>query len=370
MMLIDQCHDLSGAITHELTQIYGSPDFVKKASRAHKLGDPSTLPAMAYAGPNNTFPTHTKAATWLSAAFLAYNEQQHPEVDFSGIKSKLSKVAAVWKIADEVEHIFSQVKSAANVGVVYALEFTEDGVAKKAFPMRNAKEVQAAASLLLQNREKMSFELRQVAAERVVQQAIEFHADIDMPAMHKMAGIGFSATEVVVGEWEKRAVWLADSHPETSDSLLAMADSVRAFKLDARDTSMRNKLAATMEQLDRDFKLTGLYGTKLRSPEDTFFEVTFKQAAALQDSIFKLTNGDVFQKSALAGVTTEHIQNWFGDDLADMVKDPLSDMIDHEKLAEVARTLPRPDANAFSEMLAAHAQKPEVRMPTELRCFQ
>ena len=350
--MVDQSLDISGAIQWELLKLYPSPPFVKTASQQSLIGNTESLPDIAFAGPYRTFPVHTKAATWLSAAFAAYNTDKAPKEELDPVKANIRKAASYWRLEDDVEHLFATTKIASSAAVVHALEYTQDGVLKRAFPMRNAQEVRAAANVLRQFHNKLAFDIRQQAATRILEQAVTYCVDgLDNDYLAKQAGYGHATADWISEQWHKRAVFVRSTHPEIADQLELLAQSVKTNGSDARDMNVRLKMASVMDNIDETHKLQDLYGTELQSPEETMFHVTYKAASELSGDLVPLATGDTFTKTALAKVTAAVLSDWFGQDMLDEVADPLFDNIDLEKLASVVRTLPRNDAVTFKQMM-------------------
>ena len=352
VMLVDQSMDISGAIQWELLKLYPSPPFVKTANQQALIGNTEILPDIAFAGPCRTFPVHTKAATWLSAAFAAYNTDKVATGELDPIKTNLRKAAGYWHLEDEVEQLFATPKIAASAAVVHAMEYTQDGVLKRAFPMRNAHEVRAAANVLRQFHTKLAFDIRQQAAARILEQAVVYCVDgLDNDYLAKQAGYGHSTADWISEQWHKRAVFIRSTQPAIANQLELLAQSVKTNGSDARDMDVRLKMASVMDNIDETHKLQDLYGMELQSPEETMFHVTYKAASELTPDLVPLATGDTFTKTALAKVTSDVLLDWFGQDMLDEVADPLFDNVDLEKFASVVRTLPHNEATTFKQMM-------------------
>lgn len=342
-------------------QLYAPPEFVKSAGHESKHGEPHKLPATAYAGEGRTFPVHTKAATWLSAAFLTHNMEKSASPEFQSTKSKVMQAARLWGIDSIVEGMFLSKAAAAApaVGIAHALVYTEDGLTKKAFPMRNAQEVLAASEVFTKFHEKLSFDVKHDMAKRILEKMVEYGAMVkDIDHLNKCAGYGFTSAAHIAEAWRQRAVLLRDSNPTVSKQAEAVAESVLASSVDARDTGARVKMAELMDVVDKQNKLTGFYSTDIDRPEDVMFGINYKVAAEVESSSVRLVTGETFDKSAMDGVSTDMVETWMGTELADACKDDISDELDIEKLAAVAATLPRADAVTFRNMLQSAGVQP------------
>jgi len=120
---------------------------------------------------------------------------------------------------------------------------------------------------------------------------------------------------------------------------------------EARDQGYRTKMAALMDQFDRETGLNQLYDEGgLDRPEDVLFQVTEKVASDFLGRHVRTTTGTIYEKVALAMLDTETLRNWMGDEFAD---DCGGVMLDVQKLADIIPTLPRPDAEMFERMASA-----------------
>lgn len=358
--MLDQSGDISGAIQWELLRTFSAPDFVKSASYEKKHGEPEKLPASAYAGPKRTFPIHTKAATWLSAAFVAYNMQKSASATLQQVKDNVLQAAERWGILDTVDAMFQQEKAASAVGVVHALVYEEGGQTKKAFPLRNAKEVLAASEVFCEHHTKLAFDVKSQMARNILAKMVEYGAMVkDVDLLSKCAGYGFTSAQHIAEAWQQRAVLLRATAPNMAKQAAAVAESVLAAGVDARDTSARLKMASLMDTIDKQNKLVGFYASAdLERPEDVMFGISYKKAAEISTNSVRLVTGDTFEMASLEKLSTDAITNWLGDAFTESVKEDLSDRVDIEKLAAIAATLPRPDAVTFKAMLAEAGEKP------------
>lgn len=123
--------------------------------------------------------------------------------------------------------------------------------------------------------------------------------------------------------------------------------------LDLWDTAQRYKMAAIVDQFDRETKLNRMYGDGgLDRPEEVMFKLTEKHAQDFLGAHIQLTSGTIYEKAAFAGLALNHVRDWLGQAFADEVG--AGDLyVDPEKLADVAPTLPRGDAEMFDRMAQA-----------------
>jgi hypothetical protein len=98
------------------------------------------------------------------------------------------------------------------------------------------------------------------------------------------------------------------------------------------------------------------YGEALRSPEEVVFSVSLSKAAACTDLV-ALTTGSTYQPDDLAKLKPNDLRDLFGPEFVERVSDRLGNL-EAEKLAEEARTLPRPDAQMLEKLLADAGVQP------------
>ncbi len=361
MSLLDQSGDISGAIQWELLRTYAAPDFVKSASYEKKHGEPDKLPTTAYAGNNRTFPIHTKAATWLSAAFVTYNMRtKTASKELDAVKDNILQAAERWGILHDVTDMFDRKKSAEAIGVAYALVYEEDGQTKKAFPLRNAKEVLAASEVFTQHHTKLAFDVKCKMAQNILAKMTEYGAMVaDADLLAKCAGYGFTSAQHIAEAWNSRAVLLRAFSPGMAKQAQAVAESVIESSVDARDTAARLKMASLMDSVDKQNNLVGFYASgELERPEDVMFGISYKKAAEISTNSVRLVTGDTFELSSLEKLSADDVTDWLGEDFTQSVREDLSDRLDIEKLAAVVPTLPRPDVITFKAMLAQAGERP------------
>ena len=76
-----------------------------------------------------------------------------------------------------------------------------------------------------------------------------------------------------------------------------------------------------------------------------------------------LQTGNVYEKEQLSKLAREDVANLFGNDFANEVCTGFD--VDPEKLAEVAHTLPRPDAELLEHLLSEVGQRPQLNKAAE-----
>ena len=349
---LDQSRDLTGETLATIREKLSLPDFVKTASEAQRCGDPVILPQHAYAYPvSRSYPCHTPAATWLSAAFFQEKRAQWSPMLAASIESRLKEAAAYWNIAAVVTDVLTDKLVEKQANADYAVvEYAADGTTRQQYPLRNPTEIKQAAAWLTQYRDDLQREDRQHVAANILRAAEKQAAALDAADdLCRMAGYGYCDPTTIADAWRSRATRVQRSRPDLADAAMKLAAAVTSPGVDVMDNDVRQKLAASMEQFDQVAGLTKLYRTGLERPDDVIFRITEKTAGDLRDTLFATTSGAVYEKSALHSVTAANLTDWLGEDITEAASD-FTGQLDLEKLASVLGTLPRPDAEIFDRM--------------------
>jgi len=353
--VLDQTHDLSGTEYHRLTQAYGTPEFVKQASHEQKFGDDAGLATHLYADTaTRSYPCHAKAATWLSALFFGDTEGMLPQEKAAAVRQRILDSASYWKIRPEVEELWEKQAENAKQSMHrvpdedFALVWEGPHGKERHYPLRNSAEVEKAAQWFGVNHNEFTFGDKNVIATKILEKAAQYSSTPDNPdLLHRCAGYGYCGNAAAVEEWEKRAGLLRRKKPEHAKIAQETADGLRKNPLEMRDQATFLKMAALMDEFDRDTALHRLYGDGLARPEDSLFRITEKTASDFLNAHVQLTTGAVFEKQALEALDIPTLQSWMGEEMADECGGV---MMDHEKLAEIVSTLPRPEAEMFERM--------------------
>lgn len=349
-----------------MTNIYSPPPFVKAASHEQLYGDHETLPSHLYADPlKKLYPLHSAAATWMSALFLWDKKASLAPNKVEQYERRIREVGDFFSIGGELTKLKeAMAKDEGNdlarlTDAQFALVWQTDLGKERNYPLRNQSEVKAASDWFAQHRDQFVYEDRRQIADKILDRADEFGAAVtDRVGLTKAAGRGTCSTQCIAETLEKRAGMVVASFPDLAGGLRALATSLREQPLTVSDVSTRVKLAATVDQFDRYTKLNRLYGEGgLDRPEEAMFQVTEKDASAFLEEHISTTTGNIYEKSALAKLTLDQVQQWLGTEVADAVSAG-GLFVDTEKLADIVTTLPRGDAAMFDRMASAVGIKP------------
>lgn len=357
---LDHAHDVSGQETHRLTTLFSPPDFVKTASADRLIGDAEKLPRHIYADQHNKlYPCHNAPATWMSALFFTDKRAHFDEKTASVIHDRITKAARYFGIAGLV----ADLEKAASSLDDEADEDTDDewaivwmskkGMAERHWPLRNAKEVNFAAAHFAQYRDEFTFNDRHKIANKILAKAAAYNAELDdtSDALMLAAGYGACAAKTASAFLQDRAARIRRSHAELAAGLEKLAAVVDQNPEQARTETMRLKLAAAVDEVDRETRLCRLYGAGgLPRPEEVLFAVTEKVARDFMAQNVETTTGNVYALTDLEKLAVEDLREWMGDDFADAVSAG-GVFVDREKLAAIVPTLDRGMAATLDRLL-------------------
>ena len=292
-MILDHTQDISGTETHRLTSLFDAPEFVKQADHNRLHGDPEMLPAHVYGDQaTRTWPLHSAPAVWMSSLFFFDKQAELDATRANAVESRLLQAAQHFNILPQVQELKTKIANSfqyelarvpdSDFGVVWE---TDNGK-ERHYPLRNAQEVKMAADWFSKYRDEFVWTDRRIIAGKIHEKAAEHKVVLDDPDMiEKTAGLGYCSAADVVDMLVKRADMTARSHNDLSAELRNLATIVANSGLDMRDIAMRDKIAQTVDQFDRETKLNQLYDDGgLERPEEVMFLITAKTADAFLDA--------------------------------------------------------------------------------------
>ncbi len=175
--------------------------------------------------------------------------------------------------------------------------------------------------------------------------------------LEKQAGRGICDPEEVFTAVMQRAV-LAPNGAER-DMLTKLATTIKEQSPIAFQPAQLIKLAEALDTTDRNMNLIGQYGEVLRRPEDVIFSLTMTKMASDHADLCSLVTGNVYSQSQFTKLSMDDVEACFGSDFVDVVSSGLS--IDGEKMAEIAHTLPRPEAELLDNMMKEAGLHPKMQ---------
>lgn len=365
---MDQTTDLNGQELHRILSVYQLPDFVKNASQADICGG-GDLPPHLYADmTRRNFPIHTGPATVISSIFFNEKKAEINKHQAKFIEEKLDKAAEYFKVegycrrlsekaAAVQEHSDEMLPDSA-----FAIVFESGNDKERRYPMRNAREVKAAAAWLHDHRDALPFEDRRKVADKVLEKSAEFGAGIpeyrDM--LEKTAGLGVCAGKEAAKLIRTRILAAGNTRNPSpvQVELEKLAQLCEDSPRSIHHFGSLTKIATVIDMFDREHGLHRRYGDVIKRPEDVLFAVTEKVAADLDDSIVgSPLTGNYYKKADLQRLPVADFADYLGHDFADAVS-TAGAWVDIGKLANIVPTLPLGDAELFDEAVSGMGVSP------------
>ncbi len=363
------------------TAEYTRPDYVKKASAEDfGVGFPAGRDQVPKIG-NEYFPIHTRAAVWASAARLlqkravathAPEREQLNEASLAiekraqyfGIDGDLRKLVA--------EYVFQLTPSReGDEGMRnedYAYVRKTAGEEIREYPIKKEADVRAAAEYLQKYADSFSLPERRMMSRRILLKsgnlAMEFDSDTQY-FLEKQAGQGTCSTEAAADLLRTRSeVWRKNLTPFQLTTKLAQLIEHVANTPQTEVGAMnleRDKLAEFIDHWDTEFEVKHRYGKDIERPEDVLFSVTRSKLAEARNNLVQTQAGEMFDRRDLAKLDYDKVAAAIGEDWADAcVK---NGSFDHNELADLIPTIPRPDMAQLSTLIKSAGVQPVAYAP-------
>lgn len=364
LSVLDPVADTNKSELVKLAQRYDFPDFVKNANLDLTM-NPGNVALTAYADPTTKkFPCHTAAATWLSACY--YHEKSaeyHPKIR-ARIEERFQSFSDWFGIRPAYDNLVKRATDLHKANTLpdssYAYVWqSSDGIKERYYPMTNALQVKVAAEWLFDNKDRIPYADRNVIGKKILEKAARYGAALGQELnqfIEKQAGQGMSDPADLQNMLHIRKQ-LAKTQ-EQREGISKLAEAISATPRVAMQPNELIKLAATVDLIDYTIGLKGKYTDIIQRPEDVIFKTTYTKAASDSARLCTLQTGNVYSKDQLAKLAKEDVASLFGDDFANEVCTGFD--IDPEKIAEVAHTLPRHDAELLEQLLAEVGQNPDM----------
>jgi hypothetical protein len=366
--ILDQNQDLNGEQLAKFAHSYEFPEFVKRADIQTEVRSPANVASNAFAdATGRKFPCHTKAATWLSHIYFLTNRTKMASSEAIRTGEGLRKFADYWRITNSVEEVKQRFAKSqeddlskladADFAYVWA---NEDGAKDRHLPLRNSAEVKAAASWLEEYRDQFIFRDRQVIAEKILGKAAEFGASTGgrEEFLQKQAGQGICNPDEVVHQLQLRV--MAVGAPSMKQEIRKLAAAIEANPSATLGPNELRDLAITVDSVDRGAGITHKYAEgAITRPEDFLFKVTYREAEKVATGHCSLTTGSVYACDSFNKLALSDLRAVFGSDFADDVSTGLQ--LDAEKMADIAPTLPRPDAELLDSLMKEAGIQPVLK---------
>lgn len=368
---LDVRADTSYRDLHRYSKLYSFPDYVKQASAEQIFQLPEDLPSTVFADVRKRqFPCHTKAATWLSYLFFLEKKADIHQKIAQWIEDALNRYADRWGLSGDIErlrekHAELHARDPLPDSAYMLVWAGDNGYKERHYPVTGPASLKQAAAWFEQHRYTFPFEDRLTMANKLLEKASEFgcgFGDETDVLLEKQAGHG-SYDPAVVAHHVRNRVKAATRVPrEIRLNMSKLADAVVNAPGLAQDPAHCRMLAKTIDDFDGLTHMRGKYSSLIPSPEDVVFPAVWKVARAFVDSGCTLTTGTVYDRSDFSKLALSEVRDLLGDDIASEVSDGL--MVNGEKLAEVAATLPRGDAAMLDRVLNDNGINPVIKQAT------
>lgn len=366
-IVLDHTQDVSGQDIHRLTSLFPPPAFVKQADHAKLCGDPETLPRHVYADPENQlYPCHTAAATWMSAAFYFDKQASVAPHKRERVEAGIKHAAQFFGISGLIEELGQRVKVASENELTklsndeFAIVWgNPDGSVERHWPLRNGTEVSFATAHFAKHRDQFDFSDRYKIANRLLDKALEFGADLEGHdvLLTQAAGRGACSARDAADLFDKRALLMKGANPDISAEFAKTAQIIRANPASARGYDKLIKFAEIISNADVICRLTSDYEHGLDRPEEVLFRVTEKAAHEFVAANVEMITGNVYALNDLEKVSAVVLREWMGDEFTAAVT--AGDVfVDGAKLAMILPTLDRGQATQFERCLSEQQVRP------------
>jgi len=360
---------------YSISRLFEMPTFVKEA-----MDDPETvktLPVDAFADPRSRkFPCHTKAAVWLSQAYFLYSKGKYDTGKADEIQVRLRKAAEYFQISPACEDFVAQWNKAAGTDddrdlpdSAFGLVVEAEGNKRRLFPMPNAASVKAAGEYLFSNRFKYPYPWRKQAARNILAAAIRWDEKAkkgeDVPGdygslrfepdtlsyLEKASGFASSFPGHVAEKIAQRVLMIDNrKHGDVRVKLAELAVVTAQISPKRVTAELLEKIAEAVDVVDRETGIYRQYANGVDLPEESFFQLLEKDAQAVIDGFVTLSTGNTYPVAAFDCIPLDKAAEIMGTEFKDAVSG-LDGSVDPKKLAEVAPTLPRGDAQLLERLL-------------------
>lgn len=364
---------------YSLTRLFSIPSFVKEASAAKNELD--ELPSEAFADPpNRKFPCHTKAATWLANAYFQHSKGYYDTQRAAAIQERITKAAEYFQIKSLCQTFTNQWEKVAGAqrpdlpDSAFGLVVDYEGKKQRLFPMPNVASVKMAGEYLFANRFKYPYTWRKQAARKILAKALEWDkkaaAGEDVPHgfgtlrfepdtqqyLEKAAGFGGSLPQYVAGKIGQRVLMMKESQNGLRTKLAEIAVALNSQPPQAMETSDLEKIAEMVDAVDHETGIHKHYSNGVELPEEAFFQILQKEAQAVLDGHITLSTGNTYPAEAFSYIPLDKVAAVMGEDFKSEVSG-LDGSVDPKKVAELAPTLPRGDAQLLERLLMETAHE-------------
>lgn len=369
---------------YTLDRLYGLPKFVKEAQHEDPAGI-RKLPSHVFADRVRCkFPCHTKQATWLAQAYFCLAEPQYSKEEQALIQDRITKQAAYWGIKGMTDRLRTTWKKLASTERPEVSDSDHalvvdmgEGKKLRRMPMPNPLSVKLAGEYLFANRYNYPYQWRRSSARRILKKAMEYDKrfkdgekvagaslgvlkfdDDTQEYLERASGFGMCHPKQAAEQLSRRALMISPRFNDVREKIATIAKELH--EMEDCDADLLHKIAEAVDWSDRQTGLYKQYHLGVDLPEEMFFRVLEKEAEAVLNSHVTLTTGNSWPIEAFSHLPAQKIAEVLGGEVAEALAGNHG-LLDLEKFAEIAPTLPRPDAELLERALKAAAEDAYAR---------
>lgn len=358
-MPLDAAADSNHQQLYRYHQLGLVPDWVKNAANAFPTKQAAAIPISAFGDVRTRqYRCDTPAATYLSALYFLDQQDQYPAKTAGWIRARIEQAAERWQIRNAYNDLRTKL---ARLRTRDAVTLSADDFAlpdSRQYPLRNAKEVRAAAQWLAEHRDKIPYGDRYTIAGKIIEKAAAFGASLGPQEafVARQAGLGFCSAQEAAQLIRLHVKAAARAAPEDAASMLKLAATVEASPEFVLDHQGLVGLAKTVDLFDRATGLIAGYGELLKRAEDVLFSTLYSEVQEIRKTACQLVSGSVYEPAQFNKLAVDDLRALFGDEF--VAGCTQAGVLDTEKLAELAQTLPFADAQAFDRLLEEAGHSP------------
>lgn len=344
--MLDQVKDVNHSELYRILKDINAPEFVKEAAMTDEE-DTKELPGTSFADPSRRlYPLHTKADTWMSAAFFYKHASDNKQVE-----DRILKAASMWEV--DVDSIKTSLKAsiekqASDTNPAYEVLIRHGDKVYSSIPINSAADLEKTASHILENAAKMPYAVRKDACEQIldVRNKLNTRFTVDMSSkLQKTAGAGTCTADQARYALKIRKALYRERQPEFIKTLEGITETLDKTASDMVAPPVLEKIANIFDYMDRFTELHHKYAKdqgNFKLPEFDLFHVTKADIDAFNANSLILSNGAVFNKHA--AVENPLIRPFLNDVFGIKVNE------DSEVLQKLAE-LDGPEADMVTEIL-------------------
>jgi hypothetical protein len=320
--MFDQVSDTNNATLYQISQEVNLPEFVKEAS----LPDSDSLQTLSpdcFAYPElRRFPVHTKADTWLSAAYLHKSATTMSPCTYKGVRAAVEEAAAFWQIDLPRFDTIKEASAAPDPVGTYPVVFEVGGTAHTTH-VSSADELTKVAAHIIES-EDYPYLSRQGAARQVIAAPSELKREItndSMCSLHKLAGYGVGTLDVARLAIRQRRNALSGPLKSVGEEMAALDSMLKEAASEATDnllsSELLSKTAAMLDVVDKVTSLCTRYTDTFRPGYEQIFETTMHDVDAFAKEAVELRCGEVVSRQDLrAARVGAWLERCFGEKVA------------------------------------------------------